>query len=87
MHMLRYRMDTVTKLMNTLIHSKDKNEVDRTFPLLMDAIKTLFDMDDKEAYHFIRRSLPKPIVATRMVPRSHPEEMGENGLMWVDYPR
>lgn len=26
----------------------------------------------------------KVIVATRMVPVSHPEEMGENGLMWRD---
>jgi len=26
----------------------------------------------------------KVIVATRMVPVSHPEEMGANGLMWKD---
>ena len=49
-------MDTVTKLMNTLIHSRDGDEVDQTFSLLMDAIKNLFDMDDKEAYHFIKRT-------------------------------
>lgn len=30
---------------------------------------------------------PKVIVATRMVPVSHPEEMGVNGLMWRDSPR
>jgi len=28
----------------------------------------------------------KPVVATRTVPISHPEEMGANGLMWTDVP-
>jgi hypothetical protein len=29
----------------------------------------------------------KEIIATRTVPISHPEEMGENGLMWRDVRR
>ena len=27
----------------------------------------------------------KEIIATRTVPVSHPEEMGENGIMWKDF--
>jgi len=30
------------------------------------------------------RAPEKVTVATRMVPRSHPEEMGSNGLIWRD---
>lgn len=80
-----YTMETIDPLFQALIHSKDRADAEKSFFLLIDALKNIFAMDDKEAYYFIKRSLPKPIVATRMVPRSHPEEMGDNGLMWVDY--
>jgi len=47
------------------------------------------DMDRKEAFKILleMKRPAKVIVASRMVPLSHPEEMGANGLMWTDVPR
>lgn len=79
-------MEKINTLIQALINSKDEQSGDRNYLILMDTLKNL-SMEENVAHQFIRACLPKPIVATRMVPRSHPEEMGENGLMWVDYPR
>ena len=79
-------MEKINILIQALINSKDEQSADRNYLILMDILKNL-SMEEDVARQFILRCLPKPIVATRMVPRSHPEEMGENGLMWVDYPR
>jgi len=47
------------------------------------------DMDRQQAFKFLleMRKPRKVIVASRTVPVSHPEEMGANGLMWIDVPR
>lgn len=79
-------MEKINTLFQALINSKDEQSADKNFLLLIDTLKNL-SMEEDVARQFILRCLPKPIVATRMVPRSHPEEMGENGLMWLDYPR
>ena len=43
------------------------------------------NMDRQQAFKILlEMKKPKVIVASRMVPVSHPEEMGANGLMWRD---
>ena len=46
------------------------------------------NMDRQQAFKILlEMKKPKVMVASRMVPVSHPEEMGANGLMWRDVPR
>jgi hypothetical protein len=57
---------------------------------LADKLKQKFSLGKEEIKEAITvgghdfKEPQKVIVATRMVPVSHPEEMGANGLMWRD---
>jgi hypothetical protein len=76
-----------------IIFKKDSKEIYKVFYpqyYSQGASNIEFDKKINEWVEFIEKVLiersRKVIVATRTVPKSHPEEMGENGLMWTDVP-
>ena len=79
-------------LLELLDHAMQHVETRKKEMIMVDFVSFLdsqCDMDRKEAYKILieMKRPAKVVVASRMVPVSHPEEMGENGLMWRDVPR
>jgi len=79
-------------LLELLDHSMQHVETRKKEMIMVDFVSLLdlqCDMDRKEAFKILieMKRPAKVIVASRMVPVSHPEEMGANGLMWTDVPR
>ena len=74
---------------NSMAHLKSEDK-SRILFTLAESIKQKFRLGKEEIKEAITvgghdfKEPQKVIVATRMVPVSHPEEMGSNGHMWRD---
>ena len=84
--------ETFFLLGNAIAHLKEEHR-SSILMKFADNIKNRFQLGKEEVKEAIKigghdfKEPQKVIVATRMVPVSHPEEMGENGLMWTDVRR
>jgi hypothetical protein len=79
-------------LLGLLDHAMQPVEDEKKDRIMLEIVNLLdleCDMDRQQAFKFLleMRKPRKVIVASRTVPVSHPEEMGSNGLMWIDVPQ
>jgi hypothetical protein len=80
---------TLLELLDHAMQPVEPGKKERITVDFVNLLDSQCDMDRKEAFKILleMKRPAKVIVASRMVPLSHPEEMGANGLMWTDVPR
>lgn len=77
---------TLLELLDHAMQPVEPGKKERITIDIVNLLDSQCDMDRKEAFKILveMKRPAKVIVASRMVPVSHPEEMGANGMMWRD---
>jgi hypothetical protein len=81
-------LQTLLELFDYAIQPVEPGKKERITIDFVNLLDSQCNMDRQQAFKILlEMKKPKVTVASRMVPVSHPEEMGANGLMWRDVPR
>ena len=82
-------LKTLLGLLDRAMQPVEEEKKERITLEFVNLLDSECEMDRQQAFKILLelRRPRKVVVASRTVPVSHPEEMGSNGLMWIDVPQ